>query len=446
MKALVLGLSFVLATQAFGWTKDFGSEGRDGSAGESGRSGSSGQSVLIQASQGSQSFQLDGESGRDAYPGQDGEHANNCNQGRDEYDYKGANGGDAGSGGTGGSGGSGGDATIYYTDASQLKKISISAVPGRGGNGSYGGRGGEACFCRDYEWSIPKCREVIDPSGQKHRVCDRYERFTCKDGERGKDGANGSEGSDGSLGSITIIKSKTKLQSETPGLRVTLKELAADKDVSAVLTENLFARRQGALSLVASGSRISDYYTEFTRRAEEKVRVVWESKKPASSYSGTISASINNGEISFNVNTSEVLLTEERLENGVHTLYVKDAYNLSEFNILGLSTEGTRTNTVIRVKGTSPRLDLVQDTVYVTISRKRLLLGYKEVFRGQVPESLLQKSGKDLIVNVGQLRVEDPADTWKPKKEVKIEIQIIRRIKGSDDSIERKAVFINEQR
>jgi hypothetical protein len=146
------------------------------------------------------------------------------------------------------------------------------------------------------------------------------------------------------------------------------------------------------------------------------------------------------------VSTSEVLLTEERLENGVHTLYIKDAYNLSEFNILGITTEGNLTNTAIRVAGSSPRLDLVQDSVWVKISRKRVLLGYKEVFNGRVPDGLIQRSGKDLIVNVGKLNFEDAADTWKPKKDVKIEIEIVRSVKGSNDTISRKAVFINEQK
>lgn len=447
MKVLVVLLSLALASQAGAWTSSFGTEGRDGSSGQNGSSGSSGQSVLIQANQSSpQSFYLDGEDGRDAGPGQDGDHAYNCYQRLENNDLEGADGGDAGVGGHGGSGGSGGDATIYYTDTAQLKKILISAVGGRGGNGSYGGRGGEGCRCTELSWVVPKCREVIDPAGAKHTVCDEFDRYTCRDGDPGRDGANGGHGSDGRLGSVTLIKSKSRLLPEATSLSVSLSQFSSNKVADALLTENLFIRGNGVLSLLAPGSRVSDYYTEFSRRAEEKVRIVWDAKKQASSYDGTISVYINGGAVSFNVSSSEVLLTEERLENNIHTLYIRDAYNLSEFNILGLTMEGQKTSTLIRVKGSSPRLDLVDDTIRVKISRKRLLLGYKEVYNAIVPDSILQRVGSDLLINVGKLKFAGDEDTWKTKTEVKIELEIYRRIKGSSDSISRKAVFFNEQK
>lgn len=447
MKSLVFVLALVLGSSAMAWTSTFGSEGRDGSSGQNGASGSSGQSVLIQANQsGPQSYYLDGRDGGNAGPGQDGDHAQNCYQRLEENDMEGADGGDGGRGGNGGDGGSGGDATIYYTDAAQLKKILIFSTGGRGGEASWGGRGGEACRCSEVRWVVPRCREVVDPAGVKHTVCDQQDTYVCRDGERGRDGAPGQHGSDGSLGQVTLIKSKTPLQSENSHVRVDIRQLSAAHPVDAVLTENIFTRRSGALTLLASGSRVSDTYVDFVRRAVENVRVVWDSKKQASSYSGTVSASISDGIVRFNVDTNEVLLTEERLENGVHTLYIHDAYNISEFAILGITMEGKKTATAIRIKGASPRLDLVQDSVRVKISRKRLLLGYKEVFNGQVSDSYIQRVGADLIVNVGQLRVADPEDTWKDKKEVKIEVEIYRRVKGSDESISRTAIFFNEQK
>jgi len=207
---------------------------------------------------------------------------------------EGADGGDGGSGGNGGRGGDGGDATIYYTDAAQLKKILIFATGGRGGEASWGGRGGEPCRCTETRWVVPRCREVVDQAGNKQRICDQQDTYVCRDGDRGRDGAPGTHGSEGSLGYVTLIKSKTPLQSENTHMQVSLSQFGANRVADAVLTENLFTRISGMLSLLASGSRVSDTFTEFFRRAFENVRVVWDSKKPASSYSGRISASISN--------------------------------------------------------------------------------------------------------------------------------------------------------
>lgn len=448
MKSLLFFLCLAIANQAGAWTNNFGNEGREGLQGQNGLSGRSGQNVLIQANQpGPQSFYLSGEDGTDAGPGQDGDSAYNCQQPPFvDNDLEGADGGDGGAGGSGGSGGDGGDATIYYTDLAQLKRILISSRGGQGGQGAWGGRGGAPCSCAVPSWVIPRCHEVATPEGKKRTVCEDYDRYTCVAGDRGRDGAPGRPGSEGSLGFVTLIKSKTPLLPEALSLQVSLRQFASKKSIDGLLSENLFVRQSGLLSLLAPGSQVSDSYSEFVRRAEEKVRLVWDSKKLATSYAGTISVSINEGEVSFNVTSDEVLLTEERLENGVHTLYIRDAYNLSEFAILGLTLEGQKTGTLIRVKGASPRLDLVEDFVRVKISYKRVLLGYKEVFDGAVPVGALQRAGTDLLVNVGKMRFSSSDDIWNGKKEAKIELQIHRRIKGSDESIARKAVFFTKKK
>lgn len=447
MKVFGFLLSLSIACQAGAWTSSFGTEGRDGSSGQDGNRGRSGESVVIRAfDSGPQSFYLDGQDGTDAYPGQDGDHAYNCHQPFAENDLEGADGGDGGRGGHGGGGGSGGDATIFYTNTAQLKKIFITAVGGRGGEGSWGGRGGEACRCVESYWTVPKCREVTEPNGSKRRVCDDYDRYTCRDGDPGRHGANGDRGADGSLGTVTLIKSKTSLLSENRSMEVSIREFKSKKMVEDVLTENLFVGRDGMLNFLAPGSRVTDYYIEFSRRAEERVRVVWDSKKPAGSYEGSVSVSISDGKVRFNVSSNEVLLTEERLENNIHTLYIKDAYNLSEFAILGLTMEGPKNNLQIRVKGSSPRMDLVQDHVAVKISRKRLLFGFKELYNDRVPEAALQMVGSDLLVNLNKIRFAEAEEAWSSKKELKVEFEIYRRIKGSDDSISRKAVFYTEKK
>ena len=440
---LSLSILASLSSQA----STFGTAGSDGYSGNDGQSGRSGQDIVVWAQQNRPlSFNLDGEHGDSATPGVDGQDATSCYQPYTEYSVVGADGGDGGRGGDGGSGGSGGDATIYYSDLAQLRMIYISALGGQGGMGSYGGRGGYGCRCSVTSWSVPRCREVVEKdTGLVRTVCDGYDNYTCRDGDNGSHGRQGSDGSDGSRGRLTLIKSDSPLLAEQRGIRVDIQDLKSSPRLSFELSENIFVSRAGALGLLAPGSIVSDHYYEFSRRAEEVVNVVWAAKRTPAPFKGTVTASISNGKVSFSLSTQDILLTETQSQGNTHTLVIKEAMNLSEFSIFGITAEGRKRDLAIRITGKIVRPDLVKDTVHVKISRKRFLLGYKEVFSGYVPAQLLQYSGEDLIAKIGQLRFSEDDETFKSEVEVKVEVTATRSVVGSSNRIERKANLFKQQ-
>lgn len=432
----------VLLSVSLSHAGEFGSRGKNGEAGRDGYSGSSGQDVTILAHEMTQPlfYDLSGRNGDHGYPGSDGQDAYFCSHSLREENLYGADAGDGGAGGDGGSGGSGGDALIYYTDSAQLKNISIISRGGYGGQGSYGGRGGSrGCYCDQYSWTVPVCRIEKDKDGREHKICDRVNTYTCQNGRSGQIGASGSPGSNGSRGSATLVKSSTPLLPQSGSGRLNIQEFQTQNPVQFTLTENIFARRGGLLSLLAPGSDMSDSYSEFVRRAEENVQFVWAATRSPAPYKGTLSAYISGGQVSLSASSNDILMTEKSVQNGVHTLTVKEAYNVSEFSVINFKRENYGTKTQIRVQSTVPRPDLVSDSYHVTVTQVRLLLPDKVMYSGSVPASLITTSGAESVVRIGQVKFEDSSKIW--SKKLKISFSMNRQVKGASSSIQKSANY-----
>ncbi|WP_413582860.1 hypothetical protein [Bdellovibrio sp. HCB288] len=424
------------------WAGSFGRPGQNGSTGNSGHYGGNGDDVTIFApnAQGGR-YNLNGGDGGDGHPGADGGDAYFCSQDRVAEDLFGANAGDGGAGGDGGSGGHGGDATIYYTDISQLKKILIISEGGEGGRGSYGGRGGSrGCRCDYRNWEMPpRCYDYTDKDGKLCRRCDPPPRFTCDDGHSGRDGSRGSDGNDGSSGSVTLIKSATALLEENSDASVAVNKLNTNQTVRAVLTENLFTSKAGIRSFLAPGSRVNDNYYEFVRRAVENVAIVWQAPRKPADHTGKVSAFIRNGKVGFEVSSNDILITERSDSAAEHTLTIKEAYKVDEFSRIGITKEGLGKNSKIKVQAISPRPDMVTDSFHVTITYVRLILRDKVVFSGPVPKQFISKSGNQTILNIGQIKFEDSDKIW--NKKLVINFSFNRKIANSYENISKSATY-----
>ena len=431
----------LLCSQGFAADR-FGSTGDTGRAGNSGSSGRYGGDVTIYASRAEGGrYNLSGGDGGDGYPGQDGGDASSCYQPRVAEDLFGADAGEGGAGGNGGDGGSGGDATIYYTDLSQLKKILIISEGGEGGRGSYGGRGGSrGCSCDRRHWEMePRCYDYKDKDGKMCRRCDPPPRFSCDDGHSGRDGSHGQDGSDGSRGSITLIKSPGPLPEENTASAVSVSKLIPNQTVRAVLTENIFTAKYGAASFLAGGSVVSDRYTEFVRRATENVAIVWQAVRKPTEHTGKITAFISGGKVGFETSSNDILITEESKVGQEYLLTVKEAYKMDEFSRVGIIKEGVGKNTKIKVQAISPRPDMVNDTFYVTITYVRMILRDKVVFSGQVSKDFISKNGSQTILNIGQIKFEDSDKIW--NKKLVIDFRFDRRISDSYQTVSKSAQF-----
>lgn len=138
--------------------RTFGQPGNDGRNGIDGRSGRNNNDSKIIAGGDSQTIDISGTKGEDATEGEDGNNAFNCQQpDNPPYFLRGANGGNGGSGGSGGNGGNGGDATIFYTDTPNLKRITLDNSGGSGGSGGNAGKGGNGCQTTTPNWQIKYC-------------------------------------------------------------------------------------------------------------------------------------------------------------------------------------------------------------------------------------------------------------------------------------------------
>ncbi|MFS4458542.1 hypothetical protein [Bdellovibrio sp. HCB2-146] len=458
MKFSILFLSCILAaTQSFA----FGTKGQDGSSGDDGRRGTDGQDIQVFAQNltGLMTYHLNGTDAGDAEEGRDGESAYACSYFEDDENIVGADAGDGGNGGDGGRGGDGGSALIYYSDISQLKNLYISAVPGKGGYGARGGRAGrDGCRCNRRSWEVRKCSNEwvpddrppqYDPDGKPvprspiwKEVC-HEEQFYCTDGRSGSNGREGSDGSRGNYGALTLVKSNSELLPEAGGGYVAINKLSAAEPTSTTLTENIFESKKGAISLLAPGSIVSDTYREFVRRAEENVQIIWASPKDPATFSGSVYVGIGNGQVSFQVMSNELLISETKDEGNMHSLIIKEAYKLADFAQVSLKKSHSGKRTQIIVTAPTPRRELVKDTYSVRIKYVRWLLPDKYVYSGAIPPELVQKGAEQTIVNLGKLQFEDSSSIWNKKLEV--EFTYSRQVRGLSQGVSKTLKYTQEK-
>lgn len=301
-------------------TQTFGQRGNHGRDGYNGRSGRNGQNRDIFVDDTIQTYDLSGENGEDGTDGEYGTNASNCRQPqRPTHNLQGANGGDGGDGGDGGNGGDGGDLTIYYNDASELKRIIVDNSGGKGGRNGRGAEGGEGCpvyekywqvkYCRwelwfieknvpDSQWQrsrrkkVTRCTGVEYIDAQKH--VPRFPRrdknkawqwkylgvtkthsYRAKEGYQGKSGSDGKRGQNGVYGEVTLIPRK-----EIPTEKVSYQDSFVNLMGKQVdLVKNIWVEKSGLRSLLNAASNVPDTYAYLLLTANLGYRIDWQTQK-----------------------------------------------------------------------------------------------------------------------------------------------------------------------
>lgn len=301
--------------------RTFGQQGNNGRNGIDGRNGKNNNDSKIIADGNSQTIDISGTNGEDASEGEEGNNAFNCKQPRNPpYFLRGANGGNGGSGGSGGDGGNGGDATIFYTDTANLKRITLDNSGGNGGNGGKGGNGGNGCQITIPHWQVKYCgwelwlkrTDIADSKWQnnlndnkttyctgvqnidaqshtpptpnlysnvtyqwKYLGVTSTENYSGESGKQGQNGNNGNNGNNGRYGNVWLIP-RMDIPTEKVSYSNSLANLI-DKKID--LTKNIWINRQGLQSLLNSNSRVPNNYTYLLSTANLSYRILWTAKQ-----------------------------------------------------------------------------------------------------------------------------------------------------------------------
>jgi len=409
---------------------DFGSDGRNGADGQAGRRGRDGQNQTIFADGSPVNLDLSGTDGENGENGRDGGNAD-CGrpQRETERDWHAASGGKGGNGGNGGDGGNGGSVTIYYTNLADLKKISVRSNAGRSGRNGRKGVGGDSCKCRVRNWERKTCTGTPGTPGYSCKT----RRFSCTDGSDGADGSDGRDGKDGKLGNLTLINRKEALSPDQPNATVSMSEL--NNRVFA-LSKNKFQIRNGAVSLLASGSIIADQYREFVERLETSFQVVWNANRPITDFGGkpvTVSLE-DNKQVKVNF-PEDVWVDGTTSQQPGKTQFVatnvilkKEATQLARADFSG---SGSDLNFV--VVDNAGKSDLMTTQFKIKYSAARdgnteRNTNYMIKFEGNIPAELVSRSGNRFTLNIGKLPIE--REFLKTGVPVEIELVTIRSFAG----------------
>ena len=411
------------------------SDNRDGSNGRSGRDGRSGKTQGINADGSVINLDLSGKDGEDGEDGEDGFRPscrNNRKEGRDNINAP--NGGNGGNGGDGGNGGNGGDITVYYSNLADLKKIAIRAVGGEGGRGGRGSRGAVGCSCRQQRWE----KEVCEGSDRNsNRQCTK-KVYYCYDGRNGSNGINGSDGRSGRLGILSIINSKEALRDDKPTAEMGIYKLVSQQysraNIPLNLSKNKWQTRQGANSLLATGSIVANEYREFERRLEGTFELVWQEKQPIRNFTDQlVKLTLNDNQqidISFpeNIwvdgtsktteNLTEYTLNHAIFQEDVTRLAVAELANSGQnlsFRIVDLACKSDVINTQFRVKYRA------QDNFDDSWNSQTL-------YEGEIPAYLVSRNYNNFTLALGKLKI--PSQALKPGVKVDIEVVAIRSLGG----------------
>ncbi len=383
-------------------TKEFGQFGRDGQQGIPGNNGSNGDKRVIFALGKRIEVDVSGVDGENGQEGMAGENAL-CTPQPFPIDFhlRGASGGNGADGGDGGNGGDAGSVTIYYQNPKDLAQIKINAAGGKGGRGGIAGAGGLGCLCTQLHWQQQICR---DPAGELNYSC-RVESFTCHDGINGRAGRDGQNGSDGLLGHLTLIKSTSPLPPSRVRAEITV---ASFIQQPLLLSLNQWRFSEGALSLLATGSIISDKYREFIGRQEFDFRLVWNAPQSWQDF-GTEKVDV----ALSSAGTVEVLFPEDVWTQS--QIWPRDS--ITEFEITyALRENEARQLTRADFTGNYSQLKLV----LVDLARKSDVLTtefqikYRSAtdregkrfqirYEGEIPSTLVSRSGQRFILEIGKL-------------------------------------------
>ncbi len=405
--------------------RKFSNDGQNGNQGRNGRQGRDGghQNVFVEDSP--VRIDLSGTDGEDGEDGRSGSSPRCGNQPRNvDYDLQAANGGDGGRGGDGGNGGNGGSVKLYYTDLASLNNLYLRLEAGRSGRGGVGGYGTRGCRCRVRSWEKETCTGTPESANYS---C-KKEQFRCRDGSDGRDGRDGSDGRDGDRGKITLIPQLEPLPPEQNQVSLSLSELT---NQTHSLSKHFWNTRQGANSLLASGSIVANEYREFRERIEQEFQLVWDAERSINHfYDQTVQVALgDNQEIAVNFpedlwvkgttvekdNLTQFVIADAIMREEATQLakaeFNRDRANLS-VSLVDLAGISDKIETSFRVKYRASTSDPWRN------SRPT---DYRTHYEDIVPEQFVNRENNRFTVNIGQL----PINSQYLQSRTAVEIEVI---------------------
>ncbi|MBD2269708.1 collagen-like protein [Anabaena sp. FACHB-1391] len=403
--------------------------GRNGQSGRNGEDGSSSTSQTIYADGSPLNLDLSGKDGQDGENGGFGSQPS-CGQ----YGSQGGNndvyapsGGNGGHGGNGGNGGHGGDLTVYYSNLADLKKIALRAVGGKGGRGGQGGQGTLGCSCSQRSWVREVC---VGNPGTPNRQCTQ-KVYNCYDGRYGSSGVNGRDGKPGRLGILSIVNRKAALVDDQPTAEIAISQLVNQQ---FSLSKNKWQIRQGAKSLLATGSILADEYREFEQRLEGSFKLVWQEKQPITNFANpSVKLTLNDSkeiDISFpeylwidgNSKTTGSL-TEYNVNRAI---LQKDVTRLAVAELAN-----SKQNLVLRIVDLAGHSDVINTKFIIKYQFHDHVDDYvnpETVYAGEIPPELVSRSYNNFNLALGKLNI--PSLALNPGINVNIEVVAIRSLAG----------------
>ncbi len=401
------------------------SDGSDGSNGRSGRSGRSGRDATVFADGSPVSLDLSGSDGEDGEDGEDGYRAR-CRRrygGKVKGDRKGdihaPDGGKGGNGGRGGNGGSGGSLRVYYSNIADLRSIFVRSQGAESGRGGRGGDGAIGCRCRRRSWTVKSC---TGKKGTANYKC-KKRTYRCYSGSDGRDGEDGKDGKRGSLGYLSLVKGKTQLAADNPQARLNFSEL---QNKSIRLSKNLWIYRNGAISLLAPGSVITDKYSEFDKRIERDFQVVWLEKQPISNFSkANLKLNLNNdGKIEVDFPQKLWLDISKKQEGDLTKLVVNNAIPEKEVTELAVAD--------FVGSGENLTLSLVDLARKSEVIKTRFRVEYESIgdrggeYEADIPPEFVNQDYNRFILALGKLPI--PQQGLEVGTKVRIKVSAIRSL------------------
>lgn len=398
-------------------SRTYGQDGRDGRDGRTGREGKDGSNQTVQATGAPIRLDLAGTDGAD---GDDGENADwfSCQRQprAPRHDLQAADGGDGGDGGNGGRGGHGGNLTVYYTDPSALRQISVDAAGGRGGRGGRGGDGTDGCECDHEQWTVEVCKDG---------TC-KLEKYDCDDGRDGRDGANGRDGEQGRVGQLALINQTEPLPQEMPTQSLGISRLV---NQPTTLSRNLWETRTGAKTLLATGSTIDNTYQFYTGHIEKQFSLDWQASLPASGFTEAVDLELQpNGQVEIDFPNAYWLLGETIEQETLTTYRVDGIVPVNEVTQLAMGRVDGRSRTfevnVVDLAQRSDVLDTRFEVRYSTTNESGRRSRYFVEFEGPLPENLVQQDNNRFTLALGRLPIQSQLLSGGTK--ARVELKVIR--------------------
>lgn len=407
----------------------FGINGPSGRQGSSGSDGSDGESRTIFARSQNNYLDLSGRDGDNGYNGLPGDNAYSCVQNKPAHNVYGANGGNGGSGGAGGDGGNGGDATVYFTNLNQLRRVVVVASGGYSADGGYGAPGGYGCSCQFRRWK----RKVTQVDGTSVR-----KTFYCTDGADGSHGSDGARGSYGNKGQLTLVKRARKLIPIKPEMKSYLSSFTNP----VLLSRNVWEKRRGALDLLGAGSTLRDNYWYWIKREEKNVSINWNVNDRSINDFRNEDLYLKFDEKGIHYSMQEKLwyISGKRINGTDVNIDFQNMFYQSEVeNISPISAKIDGKNTTLTVTDEGEYSHLVNTKFYVEAAWSRTDArgrGALKRWKDYIPNSLVKRNGNTYTIELGKLPIKDKyfkKKIMRPK--LKMQLTVVRSLENWTTSV-----------